>query len=209
MLLSERQRDILQKVVFEYIARAQPVSSGWLEERYDMEVSPATIRNELSCLTEEGYLDQPHTSAGRIPTDRGYRFFVDELLPAESPEGESDFSDLMLAYHQNILWKEGWEQLLQEPEFSRKELLVNFTKFLLDLERNIKRVTRGKRLEIYIGRENPFSRIEDFSMIICECDFGERQNGFVAIAGPKRMPYHKNIGLMHSFVNLWKKRLKR
>ena len=87
MVLTARQEDILQKAVFEYIDRAQPVSSSWLEARYDMPLSPATIRSELSYLCQEGYLEQPHTSAGRVPTDRGYRFFVDEVLPAQSPEG--------------------------------------------------------------------------------------------------------------------------
>ena len=211
MVLSERQKNILGKTVFEYIRRAEPVSSGWLEHRYDMEISPATIRLELSYLTEEGYLEQPHTSAGRVPTDRGYRFFVDESLEkyadTEGAREESDFSDLVLAYHRNILWKEGWESVLRAPEFARNEVLLNFTKFLIDLEQNINRVRKDKPLEIYIGKENPFSNVGDFSMIVCECDFARGQQGFVAIVGPKRMPYHRNIGLMHSFVDVWKKRL--
>ena len=214
MELTERQKDILGKVIFEYIDRAQPISSSWLEDRYDMALSSATIRAELSCLAEEGYLEQPHTSSGRVPTDRGYRFFVDEsleknALEEKDTESESDFSDLVLAYHRNILWKEGWEHLLQEPEFTRTELLGNFTKFLLDVERNIERVLEGNRLQVYIGRENPFSRIVDFSMIVCECDFAKGQNGFVAIVGPKRMRYHKNIRLIQPLVDTWKKRLKR
>src|SRR3989344_6433973 len=210
MVLSERQKDILGKTIFEYINRAEPVSSGWLERRYDMEVSPATIRLELSYLTEEWYLEQPHTSSGRVPTDRGYRLFVDEGLEKyadeEGMEAEADFSDLALAYYQNILWKEGWESVLRAPEFAQNEVLVNFTKFLLDVEQNIRGAKMDKAVEIYIGKENPFSRVGDFSMIMCECDFARGQNGFVAIVGPKRMPYHRNIGLMHSFADLWKKR---
>lgn len=203
--MSDRQKDILTKAVFEYIERAEPISSGRLQERYDMIFSPATIRSELSYLGAQGFLEQLHPSAGRVPTDRGYRFFVDE----SREEHESEFSDLSLAYHRNTFWKDGWEQLLQEPEFSRNELLLNFTKFLLDVERNIERLGTGKRIQVFIGRENPFSRIGDFSMIVCECDFGRGERGFVAIAGPKRMPYHRNLGLIHSFVDTWKKRLKR
>ena len=214
MVLTERQKDILYKTIFEYIDRAQPISSSWLEERYELPFSSATIRSELSSLAGEGYLEQPHTSAGRVPTDRGYRFFVNEslekrVLDEEDAEDESDFSDLVLAYHRNILWKEGWEHLLQEPEFTRAELRGNFTKFLLDVEQNIERALEGERLQVYIGRENPFSRIVDFSIIVCECDFAKGQNGFVAIVGPKRMRYHKNIRLIQPLVDIWKKRLKR
>ena len=226
MTLSERQEDILQKVVLEYIDRAQPVSSSWLEERYDMEVSPATIRNELLCLTEEGYLEQPYTSAGRIPTDRGYRFFVDELLPAESPEGiqagppqfsEADLGgkgDLyemgkMLAEvssslivfcmpQRSFLWKEGWEQVLRAPEFETREEIGDFTTFLGDVESGLRDFQSEKLLEVYIGKENPFSKEQDFSIMICECSFEKKQKGLLALLGPKRMTYEKNIGLLVS-----------
>ena len=98
--------------------------------------------------------------------------------------------------------------MLRAPEFAQNEVLLNFTKFLTDVEQNIKRAKRGKPLEIYIGKENPFSNIGDFSMIVCECDFARGQQGFVAIVGPKRMPYYRNVGLIHSFVDLWEKRLR-
>src|SRR3989344_9565031 len=182
MVLTERQKDILYKTIFEYIDRAQPISSSWLEERYELPFSSATIRSELFSLARGGYLEQPHTSAGRVPTDRGYRFFVNEslekrVLDEEDTGDESDFSDLVLAYHRNILWKDGWEQLLQEPEFARGEVFPNFTRFLLDVERNAKHLLLQKQLEVYIGKENPFSRVGDFSIIACTCNFGEGENG--------------------------------
>ena len=79
-MLTQRQSEILDRIVRDYIALAEPVSSRLLEKKHDFGVSPATIRNEMQKLTDRGYLFQPHTSAGRVPTDRGYRFFVDELL---------------------------------------------------------------------------------------------------------------------------------
>jgi transcriptional regulator of heat shock response len=78
--LDERQRSILGAVVRRYIVGAHPVSSRDLAQVLDMDVSPATIRNELLHLDEMGLLAQPHTSAGRVPTDKGYRFFVDYML---------------------------------------------------------------------------------------------------------------------------------
>ena len=79
-MLSDRRQRVLAALIEEYVARAIPVGSRTLTERYGLGVSPATIRNELSMLEDEGYISQPHTSAGRIPTDYGYRTFVDNLI---------------------------------------------------------------------------------------------------------------------------------
>ena len=79
-MLSDRRQRVLAALIEEYVARALPVGSRTLTERYRLGVSPATVRNELSALEDEGYLSQPHTSAGRIPTDFGYRSFVDDLI---------------------------------------------------------------------------------------------------------------------------------
>ncbi len=83
--LSERQREILIRVVEEYVATGQPVGSKNLVERAGMRVSPATVRNELAELERLGLLTHPHTSAGRVPTDRGYRYYVDRLLERRLP----------------------------------------------------------------------------------------------------------------------------
>ena len=90
--LSERKKKILAAVVDEYIATAEPVGSKTIAEKAGLNVSSATIRNELANLTEKGYLEQPHTSAGRVPTAQGYRLYVNELMhsadlsPAETEE---------------------------------------------------------------------------------------------------------------------------
>lgn len=92
-MLSDRRQIVLRALIEEYIARALPVGSRTLVERYNLGISSATVRNELSLLEEMGYLAQPHTSAGRVPTDFGYRAFVDELLS----EGNSDDGEDALA----------------------------------------------------------------------------------------------------------------
>lgn len=79
-MLNDRRRRVLQALVEEYIASATPVGSKTLVNRYELGCSPATVRNELSILEETGYVVQPHVSAGRMPTDTGYRSFVDDLL---------------------------------------------------------------------------------------------------------------------------------
>jgi heat-inducible transcriptional repressor len=77
--LSSRQEFFLGLIVREYVHGAQPVGSRTLVERFSLEFSPATVRNEMAALTEAGMLRQPHTSAGRVPTEDGYRYFVQRL----------------------------------------------------------------------------------------------------------------------------------
>jgi heat-inducible transcriptional repressor len=83
--LSPRQREILARVVEEYVATGQPVGSRYLVDRAVLTVSASTVRNELAELESRGLLTHPHTSAGRIPTEQGYRFYVDELLAHQDP----------------------------------------------------------------------------------------------------------------------------
>ncbi len=80
--MDERKAAILRAVVETYVETAQPIGSGHVARHPDVAVSPATVRNEMVALEHEGYLYQPHTSAGRVPTDKGYRFFVDSLAPS-------------------------------------------------------------------------------------------------------------------------------
>jgi heat-inducible transcriptional repressor len=78
--LTDRQKILLTLVIHDYIRSAQPVGSQHLVENYKLDMSSATVRNELAALTEMGYLRQPHTSAGRVPSEEGYRYFVGRLL---------------------------------------------------------------------------------------------------------------------------------
>ena len=156
MGITIRQTEILNNIVREYIDLAQPVPSQLLARKYDFGIKPAMVRIELQKLTDKGFLYQPHTSAGRVPTDKGYRFFVDRLLEKElsSFEVEDWFKNeiekdikfiqnltknlahfsgaLAFSYFEKekIFWKEGWEEILKEPEFREKECIINFTKLL-------------------------------------------------------------------------------
>jgi len=79
MTLDDRKLEVLRAIVEDYVSTQEPVGSRALVERHRLQVSPATVRNDMAVLEEEGYIRQPHTSAGRVPTDRGYRLFVDKL----------------------------------------------------------------------------------------------------------------------------------
>ncbi len=108
--LSQRQRLILALIVRDYIETAQPVSSGRLVERYPLGLSPATIRNEMAALTEAGYLRQPHTSAGRVPTEEGYRYFVTRIV-YQSDLPESARRTISHQFHQARQDMEEWMPL--------------------------------------------------------------------------------------------------
>ena len=106
--MDERKLEVLRAIVTDYVSSQEPVGSKALVERHDLGVSPATVRNDMAALEEEGYITQPHTSAGRIPTDKGYRLFVDRLgtvkplSPAEQKaihtflSGAADLDDVLL-----------------------------------------------------------------------------------------------------------------
>lgn len=89
-MLSDRRQIILRALIEEYIENAVPVGSRTIADNYDLSISSATIRNDLSALEMSGYLTQPHTSAGRIPTDAGYREFVDEILSEHDYEQDNN-----------------------------------------------------------------------------------------------------------------------
>lgn len=109
-MLTRRRTEILGLVVHQYIDTAAPVSSRALVARHGLNVSSATIRNELAKLEEDGYIAQPHTSAGRIPLDRGYRLYVEELM-AEEPVGVDEQRTIEHQFHQAPARLEEWLSL--------------------------------------------------------------------------------------------------
>jgi heat-inducible transcriptional repressor len=107
-MLDERKAAILKAVVEEHIETAQPVGSASVVRAADLGVSTATVRNELAVLEREGFLDHPHTSAGRVPTDKGYRFFVDHLTPSLGEPQRERVQDFFARAHGEI------EQMLHD-----------------------------------------------------------------------------------------------
>ena len=89
----DRKLAVLRAIVEDYVATEEPVGSKALVERHGLGVSPATVRNDMAALEEEGFITQPHTSAGRVPTDKGYRLFVDRLTTPEADERRREARD--------------------------------------------------------------------------------------------------------------------
>ena len=108
--LTDRQKNLLLLVIRDYIDTAEPVGSKRLVEHYHLELSPATIRHEMAALTEMGYLRQPHTSAGRVPTEEGYRYFVSQMMyNADLPEAVKH--TIRHQFHQSRADMEQWMTL--------------------------------------------------------------------------------------------------
>src|SRR5438445_8402691 len=108
--ISERQRQILAIIIDEYISTARPVASEHIVGSYDLNVSSATVRNEMVELERAGLIAQPHTSAGRVPSDRGYRYFVENLMtPASLPLSEQ--RTIRHQFHQIEMDADEWVRL--------------------------------------------------------------------------------------------------
>lgn len=145
IMLKERQKSILEAVIEEYIKSAKPIASKEILDELEFDISPATVRNEMLKLDELGYLEQPHTSAGRVPTDQGYRFYVDDMEEQDTvrekdfnrirslfqinnhAEFSRDFSKLLsrmtsafatvVIEDEEAMFDNGLSELLAEPEF--------------------------------------------------------------------------------------------
>lgn len=128
-MLSERQRMILGAIVDDYIRSAEPVGSRSISKRGDVSFSPATIRNEMSDLEEMGFLEQPHTSAGRIPSHKGYRYYVDHLLTLGFLSGQE--KDVMKVFFAEKIQE--MEQVIQQAAIILSNI-TNYTSIVLGPE---------------------------------------------------------------------------
>lgn len=162
--LTARQTQILKSLVDEYIATAEPVGSEALEKKYGLGVSPATIRNEMATLTKLGYLRQPHTSAGRVPTPQAMKFYINQLMEErqmslaeevkakeEVMEAKDDINSLMREATHSLaqitrslaigtteegrVWHSGYANVFLNPEFANLELSINLFSLLDEVRR--------------------------------------------------------------------------
>jgi len=229
MVITERQRILLDELIKEYINSAKPVSSNSLKKRVEFDVCPATIRNEMQKLTEAGYLEQPHISAGRIPTNKAYRFFVKQLREPEDISLEeirkiikrelensfklmefitkrlaSDCCGLAFSYisEKDFLLEEGWKEVFKNPEFEKKGFLSKFTNSVDRFEKKIKDLLKEEcsEVQVYIGREKSILNSSDLSLIASKAKFPKNQHGILALLGPNRMTYDRNIRFLDSLI---------
>lgn len=232
-MITGRQQSILEALIREYVATAEPVASEELVKKYRLPYSPATVRNELQELDRAGFVSQPHTSAGRIPTDKGYRFFINNTVPRDRVEGREERSmqelsrttdpaefmrqaSRLMAHltknfvlagfpDENLFYKYGISEVMQEPEFSDIEMMHEFSALMDVIEDEIVRLFDPADFEgprTFIGAENPIRGARRYGMIISTCETPFQKESIIALVGPKRMDYEHNLSLLKYFQGM-------
>lgn len=225
--MRERTFEILQAAIRDFIATGEPVSSGSLFERYDFGIKPAMIRAELSWLTDEGYLEQPYHSAGRIPSNKGYELFAERALERQKPQSPRTMEDMLRAgdyegflrrlseelgvagaigRKEAALEKDGLEPLMEGLAWNSREEVLQVVRDFEALEERLGRMERmftENFLDVFIGRKSPVTKSEELAVIAGDYDFGGGRVFLFAI-GPKRMDYERVAGLLKGLKEISK-----
>jgi len=218
--MTPRQRDILAAIVELYASTAEPVGSLALAEQFEM--SSATIRAEMVALERLGYIMQPHISAGRVPTDKGYRTYVNSLgeQPSDSRTeqamarrvrgaGEAEQSiknaveslahvthNLGLGTIGRSLYLSGMASLFQQPEFYGGQQAYEVARLLDSLEEWLAEAAPNDPISVYIGHENPIGRTSGATLIISRFESPYSDRSYIGVLGPTRQNYGPVIGLV-------------
>lgn len=217
-----RQEKILAAIIEQYAEVAAPVGSSLLAKVFG--VSSATIRAEMAELERQGFIAQPHTSAGRIPTDKGYRFYVNQIsepkleevdraqralaarvssagLPEQTIRSAVDTlveltHNLGLATIGDQLYMSGLSNLFGQPEFVRPGQVKEVARLLDNLEPWLYEAAPNEPLSVFIGHENPIGRSAGASLIISKFRSPFSDDSYIGVLGPTRQSYRDVMSLV-------------
>lgn len=221
--MTDRQRLLLSAIVEQYAEVASPVGSSLLAKVFN--VSSATIRAEMAELERLGFIHQPHTSAGRVPTDKGYRFYVNNMaeqtetslerrgeraltarvggggLPEQTIRNAVDTlveltHNLGLATIGEQLYMGGLANLFGQPEFIGGAQVQQVARLLDNLEPWLREAAPNEPLSVYIGAENPIGRSAQCSLIISKFRSPYSDQSYIGVLGPTRQSYRDVMGLV-------------
>ncbi|HSX14836.1 MAG TPA: transcriptional regulator [Candidatus Saccharimonadales bacterium] len=221
--MTPRQAQILASIVETYAQTAEPVGSLALSQQ--MTYSPATIRAEMMALEQTGLITHPHTSAGRVPTDQGYRHYVNNLgtpatnrrieyaltkrISGAGPADEaiktaaSSLSELThnlgLATLSQGVFTAGLTQLFSQPEFSdhlAARQTYEVSRLLDSLDQWLVEAAPTGRVSVYIGAENPIGKSSGCSLIVSRFSSPYSDRSYIGVLGPTRQNYNQVIGLV-------------
>ncbi len=222
--MENRKELILNTIIREHIKTGAPVGSGVLVEKYKLDISPATVRNEMAALEEEGYIAQPHTSAGRIPTEEAYNKYLANLKIRKLKDSETRDLDRFLAggneagfknvakvlagksgnavfwaFHKNNLFYTGISNLFKQPEFANTNLIYDISTIIDRVDEIIAEIYNEIKMgeQILLGSANPFGNF--CSTVMAKYKLKDNI-GMFGILGPMRMDYEKNLALV-KYVN--------
>ena len=169
MDLSERKLKILQAIVSDFISTSEPVGSRTLSKRPDIDLSPATIRNEMSDLEEMGYLTHPHTSAGRVPSDKAYRLYVDQLMEGSDLPPEN---------------KQAISEVLHKDADELDETVEHAARLLSEMTSLVSFAITPNRSESKISYINFLPVDEDTVVLMIVCEDGKVTNSAIRMSAP-------------------------
>lgn len=221
--MTPRQSKILYAIIEQYAEVASPVGSSLLAKAF--EVSSATIRAEMAELERMDFITQPHTSSGRIPTDKGYRLYVNQVsaledtpqerrgeralaarvngggLPEQTIRNAVDTlveltGNLGLATIGNQLYMSGLSNLFGQPEFMHPGQVQEVARLLDNLEPWLNETAPNEPLSVYIGRENPIGRNSGCSLIISRFRSPFSDRSYIGVLGPTRQSYRDVMGVV-------------
>lgn len=221
--LTDRQFDILSSIIEQYAEIAAPVGSVTLAKLFN--VSSATIRNEMTILEAKGLITQPHTSAGRTPTDQGYRLYVNYIneQPAEKnvdrnaraintrieSAGEAEQTirsavrslaeithNVGLATIGNSLYVCGFGSLFAQPELAQAAAAQEVAVLLDNLEPWLREAAPNESLSVFIGRENPVGKSSKSTLIISRFVSPYSDQSYIGVLGPTRQDYKTVMSLV-------------
>lgn len=220
--MTERQRQILKAIIEQYAEVAAPVGSSLLAKVFN--VSSATVRSEMAELERMGFIAQPHASAGRVPTDKGYRFYVNDMshdtpmidrraeralaarvedggMPERTIRNAVDTlveltQNLGLATIGNQLYMSGLTNLFTQPEFAGGQHIKDVARLLDNLEPWLQETAPNEPLSVYIGAENPIGRNSGCSLIISKFRSPYSDSSYIGILGPTRQSYINVMNLV-------------
>lgn len=221
--MTNRQQQILRAIVEQYAEVASPVGSSLLAKVFN--VSSATIRAEMAELERLGLIHQPHTSAGRVPTDKGYRFYVNNLTEQADSSIESrgeraltarvsggglpertirNAVDTLVELTHNLglatigdqLYMGGLANLFGQPEFIGGAQVQQVARLLDNLEPWLREAAPNEPLSVYIGAENPIGRSAQCSLIISKFRSPYSDHSYIGVLGPTRQSYRDVMGLV-------------
>lgn len=220
--MNERKRLILNIIINDYIKSGQPVASTTIVEKHKLDLSPATVRNEMAELEAEGWIAQPYTSAGRIPTEKAYSLFINDLeiealskkeqLLLENPGTDelsikqtakklAQLSDLAViwAFHKNHIYYTGISNLLQQPEFSQSNLSYDISLVIDRVDEIVGDIFDQLDFspQIFFGKTSPFG---PFSGTVLSRYKTNQGTGLIGILGPIRMDYEKNLARIQYLI---------
>ena len=222
--MTDRQEKILAAIVEQYAEVAVPVGSSLLARAFG--VSSATIRSEMAELERLGYIDQPHTSAGRLPTDGGYRYYVNQIAETDKIQKPKDRAERALAARvsggglpeqtiRNVvdtlvelthnlglatigeqLYMSGLSNLFGQPEFMHTGQVQEVARLLDNLEPWLYEAAPNEPLSVYIGHENPIGRSAGCSLIISRFRSPFSDSSYIGVLGPTRQSYRDVMNLV-------------